>query len=293
MNGQTTAANPQVARYFFIVSVVLGAAFGFVSDPPVSGALGVLAHFVQWQLQTILPIGLLMLLQIVLLGIPFVRSIGPWAALLITGLSASVLFAPVGLLIDTWFMGDPYTLEQLIDEFSGVAPPIMVCWTAINAPLVLGFRWESQQPLSISAAPPETHSAEGLNPFGSQQSESDSHSIEAPLVSGAYFAQPAFYQELPEDKRGQIIYLKSELHYLTVVTTKGRTLILYNLRDAIEQLPAEAGIQTHRSYWVAADQVVAVHKAGRQGEVELKDGDRIPISRARLGAVMEWITHRA
>ena len=296
MNGQTTAANPQVARYFFIVSVVLGSAFGFVSDPSLSGNLGVLAHFVQWQLQTILPIGLLMLLQIALLGIPFIRRIGPWAALLITGLSASLLFAPVGLLIDSWFLGDPYTVEQLIDEFSALAPPIMVCWTAINAPLVLGFRWDSSQSASASMPPPKTFPepslAEGVKSFGSQQSAYGSEPMEDPLVPVASVAQPAFYQELPKDKRGQLIYLKSELHYLTVVTTKGRALILYNLRDAIEQLPPEAGLQTHRSYWVAIDQVVALRKTGRQGEVELAGGDRVPISRARLDAVTERIRHR-
>ena len=49
---------------------------------------------------------------------------------------------------------------------------------------------------------------------------------------------PAFLDLLPKEVRGAVISLQAELHYITVVTVHGRALILYNLKDAIEELEA-------------------------------------------------------
>ena len=92
---------------------------------------------------------------------------------------------------------------------------------------------------------------------------------------------------LPEDKKGRLILLKSELHYLQVVTENGSCLILYNLGDAIEQLPRELGVSVHRSYWVARHAVQQRVRHGRQGELHLHSGHRVPISRNRLQSVAQ------
>lgn len=265
MNRQTNAANPLVARYFLTIGGALGLAFGLVTEPVMPGVTGALRHFLQWQLQTILPICLLMMLQIFISKIPYSRRGGPWPSLIITGLLASLLFAPLGLLIDTEFLGDPYTLEQLIDEFVGLAPPVMLCWTAMNAPIVADLRSENTPRESIPERPDKICAS--------------STTTIKPTVN------PAFFRLLSENKRGELIYLKAELHYLSVVTTNGCSLILYNLRDAIQELPTNIGVQTHRSYWVAFDQVKSLHKTGREGEIKLLNGLRIPVSRARLKGV--------
>jgi hypothetical protein len=266
MSEQLTAVNPRVARYFLVVGSVLGLAFSLINEPAEAGLLGGLKHLLQWQLQTLIPVALLMALQMLVLKVPRSFRGGPWISLLVTGLMASMLFAPLGLWIDHWFLDDPLTVEQLVDEFAGLAPPVILCWVAMNAPLVLGLRWD---PPSLKE---ESQQAPVPPPTASAQAEPD---------------QPDFFREIPADIRSDMVYLKAELHYLSVVTTSGRALILYNLRDAVAQLPSELGTQTHRSYWVALPQVVALHRSGRQGELELSNGDRVPVSRTRLAVVRE------
>lgn len=87
---------------------------------------------------------------------------------------------------------------------------------------------------------------------------------------------------VPEEKQGELLFLKSELHYLQVVTERGTTLILYNLSDAILQIPAEVGMSIHRSYWVSFNAIKQLTRKGRQGTLHLKDGQTLPVSRNRL-----------
>jgi len=77
------------------------------------------------------------------------------------------------------------------------------------------------------------------------------------------------------------------------VTDKGSALILYNLRDAIKQLPSTMGISVHRSYWVAKDAIDQLVKNGRQGELKLYDGQCIPVSRNRFNEVNETLSQKA
>ena len=81
--------------------------------------------------------------------------------------------------------------------------------------------------------------------------------------------------------------LKSELHYLQVVTDRGSALILYNLGDAIDELPPDAGTLVHRSYWVAWNAIEDFVRRGRQGELRLRDGSRAPVSRNRVADLRE------
>jgi len=57
---------------------------------------------------------------------------------------------------------------------------------------------------------------------------------------------------LPRDKQGNLMLLKSELHYLQVLTgKKSSALVIYHLGDIINQLPKHSGTSTHCFYWVA------------------------------------------
>ena len=96
-------------------------------------------------------------------------------------------------------------------------------------------------------------------------------------------------QQLDDSIRGQLLYLKAELHYLLVVTDKGKALLLYNLKDAIDELSGVVGMQVHRSWWVAADAVQSMQRNGRQGELALKGGQVVPVSRNRVKAVASWL----
>ncbi|MCB1397271.1 MAG: LytTR family transcriptional regulator, partial [Rhodobacteraceae bacterium] len=76
-------------------------------------------------------------------------------------------------------------------------------------------------------------------------------------------------------------------HYVEVVTTRGRELLLMRLSDAIAETEGCAGLQVHRSHWVALDQVQAAHRDGARAVLTLSDGREIPVSRTYVPAAKE------
>lgn len=260
MNGQFDIGGVTPGRYFFSVAIVLGLLFAMISTDQ---EYPMVLVFIQWQLQTVVPMALLIAAHILLLNSHWFAMLNPWLALAISGVIGASLFAPIALLIDIWLEAQPVTVftDEILDEWTSVVPPVAICWLALNAPWMLGYRLEK------SAA----QNAQASQPVDEVDAMADS--------------QPAFMMLVPPEKRGRLLMLKSELHYLQVVTDKGNALILHNLVDAIDQLPADQGITVHRSYWVALDAIEKLDKQGRQGELSLHDGQRIPVSRNRMAEV--------
>lgn len=252
MNGQFDIGAVTPTKYFFSIAVLLGLLFAMVSvDENKSG----MVIFIQWQLQAIIPMALMIGAHLLLSKNFRFNHFNPWLRLSISGSIGASLFAPIALLIDLKL--EPETPSdfgrEFLDEWVSVMPPVTVCWLAINAPWLLGFRLDkSAATTGNRTSPPET------------------------------VKQPEFMSLLPPEKRGRLILLKAELHYLQVVTEGGSSLILYNLSDAIAQLPQNWGMIVHRSYWVAMDSVAQFVKRGRQGELHLHDGQLVPVSRNRM-----------
>jgi len=109
----------------------------------------------------------------------------------------------------------------------------------------------------------------------------------APPDAGGAGTPPgaAILRRLPLGKRGALIALSAEDHYVAVLTTRGRQLVLMRLSDAIAEAGGIPGLQVHRSHWVALDQVRDAARQGDGAVLTLTDGSRIPVSRARLAAV--------
>jgi hypothetical protein len=78
---------------------------------------------------------------------------------------------------------------------------------------------------------------------------------------------------------GRILALASEDHYLRVYTEGGTALILMRLSDAMAELNADAGAQTHRSWWVARDAVSKAIRGDGKAMLTLSDGTEAPVSR--------------
>ena len=96
---------------------------------------------------------------------------------------------------------------------------------------------------------------------------------------------PRLLARLPFDKRGALVSLSVQDHYTEIVTTKGRALILLRLSDAIAETEGCAGLQVHRSHWVALDQVASARRDGAKAVLTMKDGREIPVSRSYVPAV--------
>lgn len=106
-------------------------------------------------------------------------------------------------------------------------------------------------------------------------------------------APPAsFLDRLPiKFRAGEIYAVSAEDHYLRVHTSLGETLILMRLSDAIREIGALDGLQTHRSWWVARQGLADISKADGKLVLKLKSGAEAPVSRTYAQAVRQagWL----
>ncbi len=100
-----------------------------------------------------------------------------------------------------------------------------------------------------------------------------------------------FLKRIPNGIAGDLLCLRTEDHYLRIHTTAGSDLILFRLKDALAELDGAAGMQVHRSYWVARDAIAAIERTGRKTILVLENGLHVPVSESFLPAVRDanWL----
>ncbi|MGJ8604978.1 MAG: LytTR family DNA-binding domain-containing protein [Marivita sp.] len=98
---------------------------------------------------------------------------------------------------------------------------------------------------------------------------------------------PPLLDRLPFDKRGALVALSVEDHYVRVRTTQGEEMILLRLADAIREVGPVRGAQVHRSHWAAFDQVAAVTRDADRAILRMTTGGDIPVSRRHIPTLKE------
>jgi hypothetical protein len=89
---------------------------------------------------------------------------------------------------------------------------------------------------------------------------------------------PAFLERFDPPLKGQVFAVQAQEHYVRVITAEGAPTTLYRFGDALRELEGLAGMQVHRSFWVADAGVVAL-KNGRRGmRIVLRNGEQVPVS---------------
>ena len=93
-------------------------------------------------------------------------------------------------------------------------------------------------------------------------------------------ADAAFRRRLSAKRRSaRLIAIEAHDHYVRVHTDAGAELITLRFADALDELARAHGWRVHRSWWVAADAVEAVHWRRGSGEARLVGGLTVPVSR--------------
>jgi len=114
------------------------------------------------------------------------------------------------------------------------------------------------------------------------------HLAEPPVSSAQpenAVGMPALLRRLPPARRGRLLRLSAQDHYVEVVTDLGEDLIALRFRDAIAEAAPEPGIQCHRSHWVAVHAIAGrARQEGRSG-LKLTNGAFVPIGRTYSPAV--------
>lgn len=84
-----------------------------------------------------------------------------------------------------------------------------------------------------------------------------------------------------------ICAVSADEHYVCIQTLKRQEHTRERFSHVIAHLPAGLGFQVHRSHWVAFSAVKDIVQSGAQHSVVLKNGDNLPVSKARKRAFKE------
>lgn len=88
----------------------------------------------------------------------------------------------------------------------------------------------------------------------------------------------------------QIWHLKAEEHYVLLGLRDGTSVLLRGrLADAIAQVPVDAGLQVHRSHWVARAALADLERKRDGWRLRLHNGTDIPVARNRQTEVRSWV----
>jgi len=96
---------------------------------------------------------------------------------------------------------------------------------------------------------------------------------------------------LPDELRRDIRWMKAEGNYVDVYGKDDHRLVNYVFSRAAEELRS-LGIQVHRSYWVARDNLIRVETGKGRFYAVLKGGNRVPISRSFVREVRRAVDTR-
>ncbi len=249
-----------------------------VLHPGGAEALSLPASILYWGLH--IGAGLLLCMASMFL-LARVTAMPTWLVVVLSGLLASLLFAPLGLLIDRQFplpqeVPDGWLDEweqaglprALVAEWLQLVPEFVLAWLLVNLPQRVAVRTRQPEAADAGQAGPAAGSPPEPRPAAAESS------IAAPGLAG----------RLPPAIGRDVVSVSADLHYLHVHTVLGKATLLGTLEEA-EQLVGEPGLRIHRSHLVNCDHVRRVLRKGSGWLVETTTGTKLPVSRRRMAAV--------
>jgi hypothetical protein len=244
-----------------------------ILEPVGTEEAGLIKGFIIWTIQIGLLLPILIGLHISLQAISVFNNLNPWIKLTFSGFLGALVFIPLGLSIDHLFQLDDWSavrssdemIAMVVEEACGIILSVTLTWIAINAPRILQINFKE-----MNFPPQSNENVENVN---------------------TQISRTNFISQIPKEVGHDIIYLKSELHYVRVITTLGETLVLFNMKDAIADLEINyEGIQTHRSYWVSGHYIKSLITDKNRKYIITTMDQRIPVSRRKLVLVKKFIS---
>ncbi|ABI66320.1 response regulator receiver protein [Maricaulis maris MCS10] len=95
-------------------------------------------------------------------------------------------------------------------------------------------------------------------------------------------------ETIPNLKTRIVWALQADEHYVLVHGPRSAQQVLGRLKDAIAQVGEIAGMQVHRSWWVAREGIERVETGAKQISIILKNGTEVPVSQRRFKAFLAW-----
>lgn len=266
---------PRLLHFFLPLTLGLSLLFA-VLGPPTTQALPFWQAWAHWWAHVALGLGLAVFAARGLSRLRPAAALPLPAFLLVSGAMGAALFAPVALALESWLPQAPVVAADdaldaweargggwaVLAEFLQLAPSYLASWFLVNAAPVLAGRGV---PAVNDAALATLEQTEVL----------------APTVAPP---RATFLDRLPPAIGRDLVSISADLHYLQVVTTRGRATVLGSLSHVEVDLVGQ-GIRLHRAHWVALTQVRRLQKSEHGWRCELHDGRRLPVSRRRVAEV--------
>ena len=117
----------------------------------------------------------------------------------------------------------------------------------------------------------------------------DKATVQAKATDPAILAVVPFLDRLSPEMGRVLLTLQAQDHYVEVVTTRGKELVLVRLADAERELDGIDGMRVHRSWWVARAAVSGLERSDGKVVLVLTDGRSVPVSRANEKTVRAWL----
>lgn len=86
-----------------------------------------------------------------------------------------------------------------------------------------------------------------------------------------------FLANIPKENIEDIFMIKANENYIEVYFKENTEMIQYRLKNAILEMPADLGLQVHRSYWVSKKFIVKLEKKNKKMIIYLKNGIQVPV----------------
>lgn len=99
-------------------------------------------------------------------------------------------------------------------------------------------------------------------------------------------------QYIPADKRGPLIALSAQDHYVKITTLNGECLARLTMKAAISLASDIDGLRVHRSHWVSKAEIVLLEKRAERYILSLRNGAQVPVSKAQVPAIREYLETR-
>ncbi len=170
-------------------------------------------------------------------------------------------------------------------SLAGTAVPGLLFWLAGNFAFErYGRMADARPPVALLA--PEVAAARMPAAVESVQPAEPSPAPSA----AATLPAPRFFQRLSKLAGlsvDELVAVEAEDHYVQVHSTRGKELVYYRFRDALDELDGVPGLQIHRSAWVSRRHIQGLDGRGRKLEVVLVTGDRFNVSLSSHRALLQ------
>jgi DNA-binding LytR/AlgR family response regulator len=231
---------------------------------------------------------------------PFLPRIGYWLAVAL--MTYAIGYVVIGLILGYYLPGQSYRGAKILFAGFVAAVPITASVALLNTALFADPQWVNGDlaALFINVALISSGISflydliQGRDAEEKVTAAAEPHSPAAapsptvfPTDTAPPAARPPLIERLPATARGRLTYMSMQDHYVDVHTDRGSALILLRLADAVRETAPMAGVQIHRSHWVALDAVQDTLRKDGKLYVKMNDGALLPVSRSFQAAARE------